>query len=199
MNDEVKISRLQQYLPVLRKIAGWSALDLSRLLGVTRQTVVTLENSSSRKMSKIQYIAIRALLDAEAAQREEKDNDQVLKQVIAILIDEDVDEEQKEEIEEIKLEIIKTVEDTTESVGKRPGSAAIGLWSKRNIMKIAAATAMATFAPLVPLPFSSLILPLWIMKTLKKDGETGKTEDSHESVQQVEEDVLLEKEAMSFS
>ena len=61
----LEIKKLQHNLSSLRKLAGWTAEDLGRKVGVTKQTVSNLENCRT-SMSKIQYIAIRTILDYEA-------------------------------------------------------------------------------------------------------------------------------------
>lgn len=113
--DSNKINRLKENLLVLRKIAGWSADDLANMLGVTRQTIVNLENDANYQMTKIQYIAIRALFEAEA-----HENDTLAK-TIEILVD-------KDDIPEpAKAELRQTVTLAASSVGRRTGSKAAGL------------------------------------------------------------------------
>lgn len=115
--DSEKIDRLQKNLATLRKIAGWSAEDLADMIGVTRQTIVNLENNSNYRMTKMQYIAIRAVMEAEV----EDSNNSTLGQVINILIDmDDVPEEKKETVQ-------KTVTVATNSLGRRAGSVAASI------------------------------------------------------------------------
>ena len=64
-DELLEIQKLQRNLSSLRKLAGWTAEDLGRKVGVTKQTVSNLENCRT-SMSKIQYIAIRTILDYEA-------------------------------------------------------------------------------------------------------------------------------------
>lgn len=66
LNREIYIKRLQNSIKALRSVAGWSAQELSDMLGVTKQTMSNLENGKT-PMSKIQSIAITALFEAEAA------------------------------------------------------------------------------------------------------------------------------------
>ena len=61
----LEITKLQHNLSSLRKLAGWTAEDLGNKVGVTKQTVSNLENFRT-SMTKLQYIAIRAILDYEA-------------------------------------------------------------------------------------------------------------------------------------
>lgn len=112
--NERKISRLQKYLSALRKIAGWSAEDLGNFIGVTRQTIVNLENSSV-KMSKLHYIAIRAVFDAEAR---ESGNETLQKSLAAFIDRDDIPDTSRDELRDAVNEI-------SSSVGRRKGSAAI--------------------------------------------------------------------------
>lgn len=51
---------LQDNLTLLRKAAGWTAVDLANTLGVTRQTIYNLE-SGVTNLSKTQYIALKEI------------------------------------------------------------------------------------------------------------------------------------------
>lgn len=64
-DELVEIQKLQRNLSSLRKLAGWTAEDLGKKVGVTKQTVSNLENFRT-SMSKLQYIALRTVLDYEA-------------------------------------------------------------------------------------------------------------------------------------
>ena len=63
--NSIEIDKLQRNLPSLRKLAGWTAENLGDKIGVTKQTISNLETGRT-VMSKIQYIAIRAVMDYEA-------------------------------------------------------------------------------------------------------------------------------------
>ena len=64
-DELLEIQKLQRNLSSLRKLAGWTAEDLGKKVGVTKQTVSNLENFRT-SMSKLQYIALRTVLDYEA-------------------------------------------------------------------------------------------------------------------------------------
>lgn len=66
---EKEITRLQNSLQLIRQAGGWSAEEFGEMIGVTKQTISNLENKKTI-MSKTQYIAIRAVLDWEIAERE---------------------------------------------------------------------------------------------------------------------------------
>ena len=65
---ESEIAKLQNNLLLIRKASGWSAEEFGDMIGVTKQTISNLENKKT-VMSKTQYIAIRAVLDYEIAER----------------------------------------------------------------------------------------------------------------------------------
>lgn len=113
--DKETIEKLRRNLPTIRKLAGWSAARLAELLGVTRATIVTLENTKD-KMSIIQYLAIRKLLDEEI----KDSSNQKLSAAIDILVDrEDVSESKKKELRDETALIAKTI-------GRKAGSKALG-------------------------------------------------------------------------
>lgn len=104
--DKETIEKLRRDLPAIRNLAGWSAARLADLLGVTRATIVTIENTEY-KMSVIQYLAIRKLLDEEI-----KDSSN---QKLAAAIDILVDRDDVSESDKCKLR------DATERIAKRVG------------------------------------------------------------------------------
>ena len=59
MND---IERLQNNLAIIRKAGGWTLEEFGEFLGLSKQSISNLEHKTV-KMSKAQYIAIRAILD----------------------------------------------------------------------------------------------------------------------------------------
>jgi transcriptional regulator with XRE-family HTH domain len=94
-----QIQRLQQNLSSIRKIAGWTAEVLGDKIGVTKQTISNLENQKS-PMNFTQYIAIRAVLDAEIENNKENE---VLPKVVALLLDSDdeLDEEDYTQVRDV--------------------------------------------------------------------------------------------------
>lgn len=68
MNIEIsnEISKLQNNLQTIRKVAGWTTEELGNRIGVTKQTISNLENKKT-DMTKTQYIALRTILDYEIA------------------------------------------------------------------------------------------------------------------------------------
>jgi transcriptional regulator with XRE-family HTH domain len=84
---DVKVERLQKHLSLIRTCAGWSASELGKKLGVSRQMVSNLENGRN-KMTMMQYLAIRQVLDQEIARSSQSDDTQMLRDVIRVLVDE---------------------------------------------------------------------------------------------------------------
>lgn len=81
-----EISRLQRHLALIRSCAGWTAATLGEKLGVKRQTISTLEQGETKyKMTRMQYLAIRKVLDDEMASS--SDDTQMLHFVIDALVD----------------------------------------------------------------------------------------------------------------
>ena len=58
-----EIEVFQKLLPIIRKALGWTTQVFAEKLDVTRQTISNLERG--KKMSRIQYIAMRSVIDAE--------------------------------------------------------------------------------------------------------------------------------------
>lgn len=80
-----EIQIMQDNLCDLRKIAGWTAETLAVKLGITKQTISNLETQKV-KMSRVQYIAIRAVFECEIYVRRENT---VLRKVIELLFSND--------------------------------------------------------------------------------------------------------------
>ena len=89
---EGEIAKLQDNLLLIRKAGGWSAEEFGDMIGVTKQTISNLENKKT-VMSKTQYIAIRAVLDYEIADRPD---DKVLATTVNLCLNsEDLSEQDK--------------------------------------------------------------------------------------------------------
>ena len=109
--DEELINRLQTHLSTIRKAAGWSGERLANELGITKQTVSSLETGKSR-MTKMHYLAIRAVFNNEIAVSGNED----LAKIIQLFVDQPVARElerlqkdlgeKKAEAEKAKREVI---------------------------------------------------------------------------------------------
>lgn len=80
------IDQFQGNLSAIRKVAGWTTQRLADELGVARQTVSNLETGRTA-MTKLQYLALRTVFNAEIAQRDNQD----LAKVIKTLVDDPVE------------------------------------------------------------------------------------------------------------
>lgn len=90
MDESKRIENMQKHLSVIRSVAGWSAERLGQEIGVTRQTVNNLERGKS-KMTKTQYLALRAVFNHEAI----VSDNSALPQVINSLVDDPIDDEEE--------------------------------------------------------------------------------------------------------
>ena len=109
--DEELINRLQTHLSTIRKAAGWRGERLANELGITKQTVSSLETGKTR-MTKMHYLAIRAVFNNEIAVSGNED----LAKIIQLFVDQPVArelerlqkdlEEKKAEAEKAKREVI---------------------------------------------------------------------------------------------
>lgn len=79
-----EIERLQDNLLLIRRTVGWTAEEFGDRIGVTRQTINNLE-AKRNKLTKTQYIAIRAILDAEMVQYPE--DTEMLRCLLDVFID----------------------------------------------------------------------------------------------------------------
>ena len=91
-----QVKRLQDNLFAIRKLAGWTADDLGKMLDVTKQTIYNLERGKP-KMSLIQYLAIRALIDDEIQRQPE--NEALKSAAIVLLDDDEITEKNLEELQ----------------------------------------------------------------------------------------------------
>ena len=80
-----EMARLQDNLALIRKAGGQSAEEFGDMIGVTKQTISNLENKKT-PLSKTQYIAIRAVLDYEIAERSERGEDTGLASTVNICL-----------------------------------------------------------------------------------------------------------------
>lgn len=82
-NQEIRI--LQKNLKTIRTILNWTLEEFANKIGVTKQTISNLENLKT-EMTKIQYIAIRTILDYEV---ETGPRDNGLAEVLTLLFDDE--------------------------------------------------------------------------------------------------------------
>ena len=92
-----EIERLQDNLLLIRRAAGWTAEEFGEKIGVTRQTINNLE-AKRNKLNKTQYIAMRAVIEAEMVNAPEET--EMLGFLLEVLIDnpEEYDEADRKEL-----------------------------------------------------------------------------------------------------
>lgn len=92
-----EIERLQDNLLLIRRAAGWTAEEFGEKIGVTRQTINNLE-AKRNKLNKTQYIAMRAVIEAEMAKTPEET--EMLGCILEVFVDnpENYNEKDKEEL-----------------------------------------------------------------------------------------------------
>lgn len=86
--DEHRIQLLQRNLANIRKAAGWTTQRMADEIGVSRQTISNIENGR-QKLSKTQYLALRAVLNVEIA----NESNAPLAQIVQILVDKPAEQE----------------------------------------------------------------------------------------------------------
>ena len=80
----LEIQRMQDNLLLIRRAIGWTASEFGEQIGVTRQTINNIE-SGRNKLTKIQYIAMRSVIDAEIVKHQEETK--MVKIILDMLID----------------------------------------------------------------------------------------------------------------
>ena len=80
----LQIQRMQDNLLLIRRAIGWTASEFGEQIGVTRQTINNIE-SGRNKLTKIQYIAMRSVIDAEIVKHQEETK--MVKILLDMLID----------------------------------------------------------------------------------------------------------------
>ena len=80
----LEIQRMQDNLLLIRRAIGWTASEFGEQIGVTRQTINNIE-SGRNKLTKIQYIAMRSVVDAEIVKHQEETK--MVKILLDMLID----------------------------------------------------------------------------------------------------------------
>ena len=134
--DEELIRRLQEHLATIRKAAGWSGERLANELGVTKQTVSSLETGKTQ-MTKMHYLAIRAVFNNERAVSGNED----LAKIIQLFVDQPV----APELEKLQ----KPFEEETKEAKK----------SKQEIIAKQSAIVGATALTAALIPASSALIP----------------------------------------
>lgn len=154
--DEVR--RLQDNLLLIRRSVGWTAEELGEKIGVSRQTINNLE-ANRNKLSKTQYIAIRAVLDAEMEQSPEDTK------MLALILDVFVDHPEKYE-ESKRKELLDKANMITPSI--LAGSASRNKVSGE-MMTVAGTILGVTMAGAIGAMVGAASVGGWLNKILRDD------------------------------
>lgn len=103
MNDSQlkEVKRFQRNLGAIRRISGLTAEELGAQIGVSKQMISMLErDDSEHRMTKQQYISLRAVLENEAEKQESEQNGSILRQVMSILLNNNYPDDESKETEE---------------------------------------------------------------------------------------------------
>ena len=149
-----EIERLQENLLLIRRTVGWTAEEFGECIGVTRQTINNLE-AKRNKLTKTQYIAIRAILDAEMAQS--PDDTEMLRYLLDVLID-NPDKYDKKDREEL-----------LEKANMLTPSILAGTTSRKAVSRELIGIAAASL-PVLPVVGASVVAgaSAWLAKALKE-------------------------------
>ena len=79
-----EIRRMQENLLLIRRAIGWTAEDLGKQIGVTRQTINNIEKGRNR-LTKTQYIAIRSVIDEEI--KKHMDETEMVRVLLDVFVD----------------------------------------------------------------------------------------------------------------
>ena len=115
MTDEEK---LQKYLPLIRSAAGWTAEELGKKIGVTKQTISNLENQKT-KISKTQYLAIQMVISQKIATTPD---DLTLANVMKLMMDIDDEQTIHYDASPCALAAAEQIDKETETIGSGNGS-----------------------------------------------------------------------------
>ena len=157
-SSEKEIRRFQENLRVFRKLGGWTTQELGDMVGVTKQTISNLETKAS-KMSKIQYIALRSVLENEA-NSDSKNAELLQKALLALLDDSKSDEEYADAEKQIGLAAAALS-------GGASVEAAMGLITAVPIAAGATVVAAAVAPAIVPAVAPVLLVGTWLSRITK--------------------------------
>lgn len=148
-----EIERLQNHLLLIRRTAGWTAEEFGERIGVTRQTINNLE-AGRNKLTKTQYIAIRAVLDAEMTASPE--DTEMLKCLLEAFID------NPDKYKDSDREALLT------KANMLTPSILVGTTSRKDVSKelVAAATTMGIVAAISPIGAIVGGTSAWLIKVL---------------------------------
>lgn len=78
--DKSIIAQFQRNMEALRRLAGWSTQELADEIGVSHETILSLEKNLTHKMSDLQYMYLYTVLERRA------DSNELLRQAMPIIL-----------------------------------------------------------------------------------------------------------------
>ena len=158
-----EIERLQDNLLLIRRTVGWTAEEFGDRIGVTRQTINNLE-AKRNKLTKTQYIAIRAILDAEMVRSPE--DTEMLRCLLDVFIDnpDKYDKKDREELLEKANMLTPSILAGT-TTRKAVSKELVGIAGAMGIVSLAALCAIPIVGAGVAVGTSA-----WLAKALKDKG-----------------------------
>lgn len=152
---------MQENLETLRKLAGLTAEELGKRIGVTKQTIRNLETNTS-SMSLVMYIALRSVFELEV---EEHPENEALARALDVLLN------HAEKLDEKKYRDLKS---SFETVAATAAGGISGAALAKVFQGIAGPVIMATGIPLAGVflgPIGGVVTALWIKKLLGKKND----------------------------
>lgn len=150
-----EMQRLQENFSLIRRAVGWTAQEFADKIGVSKMTISNIE-TGRYPLTKLQYIGIRSVLDAEIYSHKEET------EMLATLLDMLVDHPENYESEE-KDELIQKAQLISPSIlaGTATRKEASKEW-----MKIAGTICAASLTFLALNPHLVKEIGSWIYKTM---------------------------------
>ena len=163
-NSEYSIKSLQENLTMMRKLYGWTMEQLGERIGVTKQTISNLEHGNP-KMTKIQYIAIRTILEAEANEREQEEKENLLR-MLRLVCDGNPNVSDKQRNEAIEAATV---------IASATASGVASASAIKMLSSSLASIGVLTAVPLVGPVAAGVLTSTWVSKMLKgKNAEHKK-------------------------
>ena len=159
-SNENEIKRFQDNLRTFRKLGGWTTQELGDMVGVTKQTISNLETKTS-KMSKIQYIALRSVLENEA--NSDSKNAELLKKALLVLLDDSKSDEEYADAEK-QIGVAAAAVSGGASV-----EAATSLITAVPVVAGATVAAATVGVALAPAVVPALLTGAWLRRITKND------------------------------
>ncbi len=152
---EREITIMQHHLKSLRRLAGWTAEELGKKLGITKQAVSALENNTSR-MNQLHYLSLIYLFETET---DRSPGNPALKEVLDLLFSDPAYYESKRD------EIDRNVAEIATAIGGGTSEKTSSLLTKNLITPLLPIAAAAVGGVVV-----GMSIPFW----KKKIEELGK-------------------------